>query len=657
LHTLSLYIWELAVAVGIFGWGLAGLQLLRFNRPPLALAGSFGVALLITLGGWMNLLHLLSPTAMYVLVGTGILLAAYTAFQSSRRGSEPTPAEPWDLPSKIVVGAALLVLAAMMLGSLRPLVWCTDDLVGYIAFAKKTLDIHSLQSDPFSERRIVSGLGGGIFLDALMLSQGDFRALKFIDECFGLGLYALSLWTIGRLWKTPRWAVGLGLIGIPIATLIQANLTIVFLTSAASLAILIVLFKTSTDEGWSGRGTLVIGIIAGALLTTKSTNIVFLLLFWFLTLVLLMLLKQRARVLKQGAIALLVAILIALPWSIAQRANEGTYLYPMLGKGYHASAYHILPDPSQAGSLTIAAFVAAPDLLMMLGCLLAAWLLTRGWAAWWRASIFGFAAAAALVVPAIALSTGGEGVERYTAPFTMPMVLLLVFLVSQPRRGHDLHPGRFVGIFVLAISGFYVTHFIGYRLQWYRQETHLLYEAVGRLPRVPTPYRKVADSPYFKQEEERDLRGQAVLPMGATALSVVESPYGFDYQRNRIYICDFCGMSGLPPGMPVDQGAQAIREYLLSLGIPYIIFDRRRDDWHRPWEEYTRNPHGLGVRYMYHNEVDAHLQVLWGLLEVYVNSHVTKQLYDIVNSSPIIYDDGILVVARIGTPQSAVTTH
>lgn len=653
MQVLHLYLWEFAVAICIFGWGAAGLRILRFNRPPLALAGSFGIALLIALGGWMNLLHLLSPAAIYGLVGVGVLLAAYTGFRSIGRVAGSTQAEPWDLPSRIVVGTAILVLAVLLFGTLRPVAWSQDDLHGYAASAKKTLDNHSVQSDPFSERRIVSGLGGGIFLDTLMLPEGDFRAIKFIDESFGLFLYALSLWTIGRMWKAPRWAVALGLIGIPVATLIQANLSIVYLTSAACLAILIALSHASTAEGVGAGETFAAGILMGALLTTKSSNFVFVLPFWFLTFVLFKLLAQRARVLLPGVASLLIAVFVALPWAIAQKANEGTYLYPLFGKGFHSSAYHILPDPSSAGSLTTAAIVAVPGLLMMLGCLLAAWMLTRRWAAWTRASVIGFAAAAALTVPAMAISTGGEAVDRYTAPFIMPMVLMLLFLVLQPRRDRNLNLARCVGAWVLAFSGFYIIHFIGFKLEFYKLERVLLFEALGRVPQRRIPgWILVVDPSYLQQEQQRDLQSQAALPVGATAIEVVRSPFGFDFRRNRIYICDECGMAGLPPGMPIDLGPDALRKYLVGAGVSYIIYDRRdRGVPHPAWEEFVRQPHiDYSARELIHDQIGAHNRGMWGRMETYVTWHVMDLFYDIANTSPVVYDDGTLVVARIGAP-------
>jgi hypothetical protein len=553
LHLLRLSLWELGVAVGAFGWGAAALRLLGVRRRPLALAGSFGVAVLIALGGWMNLVHLLSPAALYGLVGLGVLLAAYSGFRSGGRELEANSTEPWDLPSVVVVGAAVLILGTLLLGTLRPLVWSLDDARAYIAFAEKALQNHSLQSDPFSERRVSTGLGGQIFLDSLMLVGGDLRGLKFIDETLGQFLYAAGLWTVGRMWKVPRWAVGLGLIGIPIATLMQVNLTIVYLTSAACVAILIA-FSDPSDSRGDGPGNLIaVGILAGAALTTKSTNLVFVLPFCLAAIVLCKVLEPETKILGRIAIVFLTAGFVALPWSIAQRLNEGTYLYPLLGKGFHASAYHLLLSPSGAGSRAAALVVAGPIFMIMVGCLVAAWMLTRSWTAEMRAALLGLAFAAALAAVAISLSTSGEGLDRYSAPFTMPPLLLLFMLMFQPGRREGVRAARYVGAVVLAAAIFFVVYFLDHRLRWGRLEACLVYEAVGRVPPV-LPYLMRADEGALKWQASRQLASQGAIPSGAVVLEDSDSSFGFDFRRNNIYICDWCGMAGCRRECPLTAG-------------------------------------------------------------------------------------------------------
>jgi hypothetical protein len=110
--------------------------------------------------------------------------------------------------------------------------------------------------------------------------------------------------------------------------------------------------------------------------------------------------------------------------------------------------------------------------------------------------------------------------------------------------------------------------------------------------------------------------------------------------------------------MPIDRGPEELRKYLLSTGVSYVIYDRRREGAHPAWEEFARRPHvDYSAIGLINDEVGAHSRGMWGRVEANVGWHVLDQLCDIINTSPIVYDDGILVVARIGTPQLALTTR
>jgi hypothetical protein len=63
---------------------------------------------------------------------------------------------------------------------------------------------------------------------------------------------------------------------------------------------------------------------------------------------------------------------------------------------------------------------------------------------------------------------------------------------------------------------------------------------------------------------------QNYTPVGSKILVAVDTPYGFDFARNVIYTADVPGASAIGK-WPVLRGPDALREYLLNLGITYII--------------------------------------------------------------------------------------
>ena len=65
---------------------------------------------------------------------------------------------------------------------------------------------------------------------------------------------------------------------------------------------------------------------------------------------------------------------------------------------------------------------------------------------------------------------------------------------------------------------------------------------------------------------------QASIPAGEPILARVDVPFLMDFKRNPIYVVDDPGMVSPPPGMPVNQGAEALAKYLLDLGIRFVVF-------------------------------------------------------------------------------------
>jgi hypothetical protein len=648
MHIAGLYLWEFAVAIAIFGIGASALRMLRMKNAPLALSGSFGVALLLVLGTWLNLLHLLRAPVFFAIVGIGVVLALFEIVGSNRRSAEVRPRETHTQFSKWMFGAAIVVLGTLLLGYLHPLIWNGDDLQGYVPFAEKALQLHSLQPDPFSERRITTGIGGAIFLDAFMFANGDVRAMPFIDSVFGFFLYIFSFWTLGHLWKVPRSAIAFALLCLPLATLEKVNLTIIYLTSAACLSILLVFAESEAGQGFSWNRALVIGILTGGLISTKSTNIVFVFPLIAAIAVLYKLFSPKSKVFFATTSSIFLAVLIAIPWAIAQKANAGTLLFPLLGKGFHASTYNLVSAPGAAGWKTLAFVTAAPGFILLLVALVIAWKLTEAWNAPLRASAVGFVAAAAVAVPAIALGTGGEAVDRYTAPFAMPALLLVLLIVLGALRLPRLRRWSRLGAAWLLIAGLYTALFVGVKLHVYTEFRVLAYAAIDRLPPRHKGYEYPQDPPVVQQESARARKMQQTIPPGATVLESMQYAYPLDFQRNRIYIADFPGMAGLPPGMPIEGGAVTLRQYLASEGIDYIVIDRRLQDAVPIWNDYLRDPHPrFPLKVLLRRPAFAHTLQPWGVTQWQVASHERHELGGVLAISQVVYDDGVVAVARI----------
>ena len=74
--------WGALLLVAFAGWGRTTGRLFRVQRLPASVACSLGIATIIFIGGWLNLLHLIYPSFFFVLVAIG--LALYLWLRSER---------------------------------------------------------------------------------------------------------------------------------------------------------------------------------------------------------------------------------------------------------------------------------------------------------------------------------------------------------------------------------------------------------------------------------------------------------------------------------------------------------------------------------------------------------------------------------------------
>jgi hypothetical protein len=667
-----LILWDLSVAVGVFGFGRMGLRLLKVRPASLAVSGCFGVFLWIALGGYLNLLHLLRPIVFFVLVGMGIVLAL-VELVLSRKQMSATHADresqaPLSLPAKLILGVAIVILGTLMLGAMRPRLWCFDDLQGYVALAIKAAQMHSLQPDPFCERRVQAGVGGGNFLNTLMYATGDIRAMDFLDSTVGLGLYALGLWAIGRRWKVPPAGIAFALLCLPFATLIKINLTIIYLSAAGFLAALLLLTDLLPDKRFASGRIFALGIVLGGLLTTKTPNLLFVVPFLFGTVLLHRLFRSPYRILQPILLSLLVAVATFIPWSIANKTNAGTYLYPLLGLGIHVSAYRFILTPGQIGTWQQMLLLIAPNFTFLGLSLLAVWKLTRGWPTAPRASAVAYVAAVFVSLPVTIIGLGGEGADRYTAPLVMPAYLLtlLIVLGSFSRSApQTTNPGMAVsgfwrnfGVLAVLAAGLYTVAFVGVRLIWYIASKNLVYEAFGRTPQHHLGIVYPLDRAGLRQSLAQGAKIQSSLPPGATALAIMSRSYVFDFRRNTIYIADFPGMASPPPGLPITADPETQRRFLIDRGIGYIVFDTQSslscsyNSIHHmglaDWPHFVRDERQhFGFHYFLTHEKFTHMYGPWDIVEFNVSCHERDAMEHIVDASPQVYNDGRFIVARI----------
>jgi hypothetical protein len=373
--------------------------------------------------------------------------------------------------------------------------------------------------------------------------------------------------------------------------------------------------------------------------------------------VLYWLFRSRTQLLRPIVLALLIAVATFIPFSIANKTNAGTYLYPLLGAGTHISAYHLIWTPSRTGSLVQMVLLTLPNFALLLLSLVIAWKLTSDWPAARRATVIAYISASLVALPITIYGLGGEDADRYTAPLVMPsyLLMLLIVLAVGARRRVLWH---WLGVATLSIAGVYVVYFIGARIGWYLELKTTLYEAFGRVPQHEPSIEKHLDRAEIEQHLAYGARIQQSMPPGATALAIMQASYVFDFRRNTIYIGDHLGLASPQPGLPLTEDPEAQRQFLVREGIHYIVLDHtppdlclNNTDMHldvSDWPNFLRDERQhFPARLFLEDPLFTHTYGPWGVVEFAVPCHERQVLRSIVDSRPQVFNDGNIIVARI----------
>ncbi|MCG3176489.1 MAG: hypothetical protein MOGMAGMI_01444 [Candidatus Omnitrophica bacterium] len=551
------------------GWGAVAGRLLglRLVWPEKAV---LGVSVMLILGGVLNHQALISPLIVHQLVAGGAVLWILQLWTLSRPVAHPLCYG--DRPDRWagILASVMLVCLALFAASTLTMTGIYndhDDYPAYAAFAQKMLQTGQMGYEPFSERRIASALGGKYWLDTWSLTLlGDGRTLA-LDIGVGALLFAalLSLWGT-RLGLGQRRALVVCVAAGPFLILCS-NTTAWALPAAMGLWVAMRLDPRLWPDGEGGPGRWVaLGAVLAAIASLKSNLIP----PWAIAVALSALLAlrrgQRSEAAGMAAAALL-AVVFVLPWAAAQARDCGTWLFPILGRGYHVSAY----GSGAAGRWELSApllKIIALDLvdnkfllLTILAALLAALCRIR------PARITAVLASCALAA-ALALSVATAGWFNFHYTYSIFVVALAAVLV-EGARAWDRAPRRRMLIstvlFVAVLAGSLAR--IKPLYGWF--ET--VYVAV-RAPGLFGP--ALQRIPLHEWSRRTMNRVQRRTPPGSTILASSDTAAAMDFRRNRVLLADFPGQASPPPGMPLDGGYERWAEYLRGQGVRYVLMDR-----------------------------------------------------------------------------------
>ncbi len=585
-YLIAALAWGLALALSFVGWGGVLVRLLaRGERPDAGLRGALGLALTVAAGGIANLFSWISPPAvlLWVAGGAGWFVADLLRKREGRTPS-PSAGTPGSGERRAVPVASLLLLlvavlsAILFAGSVNGKVFTGseyrdfdphDDEQSYLVFPRKMLEIGGLGADPFDARRLIV-LGGQSLLQTTVAVLFPPRTTHLLDAGVGLLLSLAVVWGAARRAGLSRGAAALPLLLLVLlpAAAARGNTTALF----TGVALLAGAFRLVEEAPFADAPRLLravpAGLVIAALVAVKTTFLPVVVLFLAFDVLLSVARGRDAARLADALAAGLLGVLFLLPWMVSVKLSSGTFLFPLLGRGFQgAIPWARIPGiPREAlapvagrGALlakSLASFASAG----VLGFL--AWMARR------RTAPFALGLAI-LVLPAILRFAGDPYLERslwrYGFPaFAAALPLLLAACLPQRRDGAGT-PVRLAAAGALLTAAVVAAKSAPLTLGGYREAASDVASAVSGRPLVDA------------ELAARSASLLAGIPAGAAVLTRVPHPVYLDPVAHRLLLFPIPGFSSPPPGMPYFRGAEPVARYLLDQGVRYLAYGDRGD--------------------------------------------------------------------------------
>jgi hypothetical protein len=633
-------VWAALLLISFTGWGRLTGKLFRMRRLPASVACSLGIATIVFLGGWLNLVHAIYPVVLFTLTAIGFLL--YFALRRERP-EEYKWLQLWkNAPrwSQILLILTLLILILRVAATVRlGEFYVTDDGSGYLVFAQKMLAAHHFAVDPFSDRRVISSLGGSYILQAFVIATTSLSNVGMADRTFGLILIFFVLVDLGIAFGLSPQKIAVMELIVYIIPQETFNLTFTILPIALFLAMIWIIYLTpEQEEHQRWRSALLMGAIGGGILSLKSTFlpcvgtialIPYVLLFWR---------KKRSQAWMLPILAGIGSIVTVLAWMIAMKHASGTFLFPILGHGVDFSSYGLFSSMPRFSSSRAAfkIFIQGAALLLLAGFQYYVGIHDR------KARIsFSILIASALAITAFNYESGGDFIWRYNFPqfFTAIAVFYVAQAAIYPGRASFRKTKAAYGLAVLClVSCIFYYDLEGGAFKPFRQMRMEMQQYPHNL-RASLSGRHLVSRGIAAEYGA----AEAVLPAGATALDISIDSFLFTNKDNkRIFLDDWPGAAGPAPGWPLTQGPEAVAKYLLRNSVRYVIYDYQYADW-------------SNMNSCQFFPSVAHLSVADEKLEILnlVTLHQFNQLRALHKS---IYDDGKFAIIDLESPASTNPT-
>jgi hypothetical protein len=529
-----------------------------------AIALGFAVNLII--GGLLNLLGAISLTTVIAIEIVGLL----AFFLDRRELIYEIKKYPKQLYPFLVISVFYLLS-----GTNGAFNW-SDDFNGYLIPVEKIIQTHQLGSDPFLLQRL-----GGLshfYAQAFYVLQLGYEHLSLFDP--GLGRIIIGLLLIERLAKYfSTYPV------IALALLTSGLLVVWTWNTAAPVAILTALLTLLTFEVIEQKTRPVhFGLVGATAISLKVSAVPYVGLLgaiWLLSI-------ARGHGIRYAARAAILAsscgAATLLPWMISLYQSSGTFMYPILGEGYHilGPAYRFFSSDALWHTVRTQTHFAFGILLILSGAIILVskskedlrWLIAST-----AAGMF-----SCMLLIIYATAGGGESF-RYTLPICASFGIVALVKIMDEKVLKSYRAKITFGFLALTAALLIIPPRAFLMINRDNLFTMMSGQAQNKLEALFSRRTALRQAQQLAPEHER------ILALTDVAMML-------DFLRNPVWPTGgYPGSSSPPPGISKLQTASELRSYLLGLGIAYVLFEPDMESISRdaarlasPAETYLKGP-------------------------------------------------------------------
>lgn len=571
IEYLSCSTWGIIITLSLLGWGgIVNYALGKKQSLDWGHKAALGVAFTVFFGGILNVTWTISKPIIFIYLGIGLLACLIQIYQERASvvnsflnyGKDCRKDKLLLIGTVIVLGLILLRYAGSITANhFNP----HDDYQGYFVFPKKMLQLGSISLEPFNARRLVV-LGGQSFLDSFIVSVFPEKHLNIMDA--GVGLI-FAVFVLMGLFKidinlTHRQTIFLLFIFLVIRSE-KYNITSVIMV----MPLFIGLYRTLVYPKYNNflAHCSMTALVASAVFALKSNLIIAGSILLFLIYLGDAIDSKLYKKIGYEFLCTSILLLIFLsPWMISMYQSSGSFLYPILGKGYGSSVL------SPASELTIFKAIQIIGKAMIsldfVTLALMSFILVKQPVKKLisRDSPLSLIITSGLGIILLCLAVGGHNIgkygisQRYNVSYVIPTIIILMAIAWKASTQENLlntARSKYM-MMTMLVAG-------------------MLFAGLGDSQIIETNLKNIrwglsSFNLVSREEVSNYTKLSEVTSAGETILMRLEKPFLLDFKHKGIFVIDMPGGSSLPPGMPFFQGSEALADYLTSKSIRYVAY-------------------------------------------------------------------------------------